>query len=109
MPSWICMRSAIRPREWPDAEWDSGTASGSDKAARILRMSVDKRSEVLNFQSRLRLDGKVAMVIGAGGFGMGTPTSLGLAEAGATVVCVDQSEAVVDEITNRIRQAGSET
>ena len=41
------------------------------------------------YLEKLRLDDRVALVIGCGGGGMGTQTSLALAEAGATVVGVD--------------------
>jgi len=41
------------------------------------------------YADKLRLDGRVALVLGAGGGGMGTQTSLALAEAGASIVALD--------------------
>ena len=43
------------------------------------------------YLDKLRLDGRVAVVVGAGGGRMGTETSLALAEAGATVIGMDLS------------------
>lgn len=55
------------------------------------------------FLPRLRLDGKVALIVGAGGAGMGMQTTLALAEAGAGLACVDYSEEAVAAVTDRLR------
>jgi 3-oxoacyl-[acyl-carrier protein] reductase len=54
------------------------------------------------FQERLRLDGKVALVIGAGGVGMGINTSVALAEAGASVAGVDWSADGIAAVEERL-------
>jgi 3-oxoacyl-[acyl-carrier protein] reductase len=60
------------------------------------------------FLDRLRLDGKVALVIGAGGAGMGINTSLALAEAGASIAGVDWSQAGIDDVEERLRGLANE-
>ena len=50
----------------------------------------------------LRLDGKVALVVGAGGSGMGIHTALALAEAGAAVAGVDWSHEGVAAVESRL-------
>jgi NAD(P)-dependent dehydrogenase (short-subunit alcohol dehydrogenase family) len=54
----------------------------------------------------LRLDGRVAVVIGAGGGGMGTATSLALAEAGATIVAVDLDRERVHDTAKQVEAIG---
>jgi len=58
------------------------------------------------YVERIWLDGKVVVVLGAGGGSMGTATSLALAEAGATVVGVDISDERVAEIGELVRSIG---
>jgi NAD(P)-dependent dehydrogenase (short-subunit alcohol dehydrogenase family) len=58
------------------------------------------------YTERLRLDNKVAMVIGAAGGGIGTAMSLGLAELGATVVGVARDGGRLAEVETAVRQAG---
>lgn len=55
----------------------------------------------------LRLDGRTAIVCGAGGGGIGTATSLALSEAGANVVAVDIVQERVDEIVGQITAMGN--
>jgi 3-oxoacyl-[acyl-carrier protein] reductase len=55
---------------------------------------------------RIRLDGRTALVMGAGGQGHGLPTALALAEAGATVVAVDIDEAEAQKTASRITDGG---
>lgn len=45
----------------------------------------------MNFDSLFRLDGRVALVVGAAS-GIGAAAAQGLAAAGATVICADQNE-----------------
>ena len=58
------------------------------------------------YSEMLRLDERVAVVIGAGGGGIGTHTSLALAEAGAIVAAVDVVEERVRDTERRIRSGG---
>lgn len=55
---------------------------------------------------KIRLDGKVALVVGAGGGNMGTATTLALAEAGATVVGVDLTPEAIDEVAAEVASIG---
>ncbi|MEE9285045.1 MAG: SDR family oxidoreductase [Dehalococcoidia bacterium] len=55
---------------------------------------------------RLRLDGRTAIVSGAGGGGIGTATSLTLAEAGADIVAVDILEERVKDTERRVGELG---
>ncbi len=54
------------------------------------------------FVDGLRLDGQVALVIGAGGAGMGIQTSLAVAEAGASVAGVDWTAEGVTKVARRL-------
>jgi 3-oxoacyl-[acyl-carrier protein] reductase len=54
------------------------------------------------FVDRLRLDGKVALVVGAGGFGMGTQTSLALLDAGAQVVGADIAAEAMEPVREQL-------
>ena len=67
-------------------------------------MNSEKQAD-RSFLGRLRLDGKVALVFGAGGPGMSTQTSLAVSEAGAAVAAVDQP-GVVEEIVKRLEALG---
>jgi NAD(P)-dependent dehydrogenase (short-subunit alcohol dehydrogenase family) len=58
------------------------------------------------YLDKMRMDARVALVIGCGGGGMGTQTSLALAEAGATVIAVDISEEQVHDTEERIAAIG---
>src|ERR1700728_622909 len=58
------------------------------------------------YLEKLRLDGRVALVVGCGGGGMGTQTSLALAEAGATVIGIDVSADQVGDTAERVTAAG---
>ena len=55
---------------------------------------------------RIRLDGKNAIVCGAGGGGIGSATSKTLAEAGANIVAVDIDGARVEETVTQVRELG---
>lgn len=52
------------------------------------------------------LGGRVILVCGVGRGGIGGATALQIAEAGATVVCVDKEQAIVDATLNDVRAAG---
>jgi 7-alpha-hydroxysteroid dehydrogenase len=54
---------------------------------------------------RFRLDGKVALVTGAGR-GIGAGIALGFAEAGADVVCAARTEKEIEEVAARVRALG---
>jgi NAD(P)-dependent dehydrogenase (short-subunit alcohol dehydrogenase family) len=54
----------------------------------------------------LRLDGKVAVVVGAGLGGMGGATALAIAEAGANVAVIDARDEIVAETVAEIERAG---
>ena len=54
---------------------------------------------------RFRLDGKVAIVTGAGR-GIGAATALGLAEAGADVVLASRTREQLDAVAEQVRGFG---
>ena len=56
---------------------------------------------------KLRLDGRVALVLGAGGGGMGTQTSLALAEAGASIVALDLYDEHLRELDEQVTALGA--
>jgi len=51
---------------------------------------------------------KVALVCGAGGGGVGTATTKLLVEAGARIVAVDRTEALVEEVREYVKSAGGD-
>lgn len=55
---------------------------------------------------KIRLDGKAAMVVGAGGGGHGTASCLALAEAGADIIAVDIDRAALVDVERRVVQLG---
>lgn len=57
---------------------------------------------------KLSLEGRVAVVVG-GTTGIGRALSLGLAEAGASVVASSRREAQVDEVATALEAAGTKT
>jgi NAD(P)-dependent dehydrogenase (short-subunit alcohol dehydrogenase family) len=59
------------------------------------------RTEVPDYLARLRLDGRVFVVLGAGN-GIGRQVSHALAQAGAKVACVDRDPALADAVANEI-------
>ena len=54
----------------------------------------------------LRLDGRIVVVSGAGGGGIGTTVTRMAAEAGATVIAVSRSKENLDEHIAPARRAG---
>lgn len=58
------------------------------------------------FIERIRLDGKVAMVVGAGGGGHGTGTAIAAAEAGADVIGVDIRAEALADVERRVKAIG---
>ena len=58
------------------------------------------------YLEKARLDGKVALIVGAGAGGIGTYTSLALAEAGAQVIAVDKSLELLADTERQIEQIG---
>jgi NAD(P)-dependent dehydrogenase (short-subunit alcohol dehydrogenase family) len=58
------------------------------------------------FIEKIRLDGKVAMVVGAGGGGHGTGTAIAAAEAGADVVGIDIRAEALADVERRVRATG---
>jgi 3-oxoacyl-[acyl-carrier protein] reductase len=58
------------------------------------------------YLEKLRLDGQVAVVVGAGGGRMGTETVVALAEAGAAVAGVDLYAERLTEVQEKIAAAG---
>src|SRR4026209_2148845 len=56
------------------------------------------------FENLFRLDGKIAVVTGAGN-GLGRSFSLGLAAFGATVICADRNLAGADETASLAQPA----
>jgi NAD(P)-dependent dehydrogenase (short-subunit alcohol dehydrogenase family) len=58
------------------------------------------------YVEKLRLDGKVAMVVGAGGGGHGTASCCALAEAGADIVALDISAESLKDTERRVKALG---
>jgi NAD(P)-dependent dehydrogenase (short-subunit alcohol dehydrogenase family) len=58
------------------------------------------------YLERLRLDGQVAVVVGAASGGMGGATALAVADAGADVVVIDVRDDICAEIVAEIEAAG---
>lgn len=59
-----------------------------------------------SLESRLSLDGRVVIVSGAGGGGIGTAVTTMAAEAGATVIAVSRSKTNLDEYIGPLEQRG---
>ncbi|WP_428847359.1 SDR family NAD(P)-dependent oxidoreductase [Mycolicibacterium cosmeticum] len=59
-----------------------------------------------SLESRLSLDGRVVVVSGAGGGGIGTAVTTMAAEAGATVIAVSRSKTNLDEYIGPLEQRG---
>lgn len=57
------------------------------------------------FQDLFRMDGRIAVVTGAG-YGIGRSIATGLAEHGAHVICLDVNAGRLDETVGLIRQSG---
>lgn len=66
-------------------------------------MNYDKEA-VPDYLQRVRLDGRVIVVVGAGR-GIGRQTAHAMAQAGATVACVDLDPAVADQVATEVRGA----
>ncbi len=64
-------------------------------------MTSSDDSAVPDYGSLLRLDGKGAVVVGAGQ-GIGRQTTHALAQAGARVFCIDNQEALAKEIADEV-------
>lgn len=58
------------------------------------------------YLDRMNLEGRVALVVGAGGGRMGTQVALALAEAGAVIVGIDMVAERMDAVASQIREAG---
>ncbi|HSV80424.1 MAG TPA: SDR family NAD(P)-dependent oxidoreductase [Ramlibacter sp.] len=58
------------------------------------------------FLEQLRLDGRVVMVVGAGGDGHGTASCVAAAEAGADVVAVDLDAQALPAVEARVKSLG---
>ena len=58
------------------------------------------------FVEKLRLDGKAALVVGGGAGGIGTNTSLALAEAGASIALADVTEERAVEAADEVKRRG---
>jgi NAD(P)-dependent dehydrogenase (short-subunit alcohol dehydrogenase family) len=59
--------------------------------------------EIPDFLSRLSLTGRNALVLGAGGHGIGRQTSHALRQAGARLVCVERSKELAEEIAQEVQ------
>lgn len=66
-------------------------------------MNYDNEA-VPDYLQRVRLDGRVIVVVGAGR-GIGRQTAHAMAQAGATVACVDLDPAVADQVATEVRGA----
>jgi NAD(P)-dependent dehydrogenase (short-subunit alcohol dehydrogenase family) len=64
-------------------------------------VSVEDASEAPDFLARLRMDGRVCVVLGAG-LGMGRQTAHAFGQAGARVVCVDRDAARAEHVAAEI-------
>lgn len=64
------------------------------------------KRDMASLESRLSLDGRVVIVSGAGGGGIGTAVTTMAAEAGATVIAVSRSKTNLDEHIGPLEQRG---
>ena len=62
----------------------------------------------MNIIDRFRLDGKKALVTGAGS-GIGEAYSIALAEAGADVAIIDINQELAEEVSGRIKEIGTDS
>jgi NADP-dependent 3-hydroxy acid dehydrogenase YdfG len=67
--------------------------------------ALSRGIEVANILDSFRLDGKVALVTGAGS-GLGEAFSLAMAEAGADVACADLSLEAAEATATKVRELG---
>src|SRR5438445_230948 len=97
-------RARSGPRT-PTARCPRSSAARS-KAPRCCGSRAGHRGSAVDYARLFRLDGRVALVIGAGS-GIGQSAARALAAHGADVVCADLNEAGARETAALIGQAGS--
>jgi len=70
-------------------------------------VSIPDTSSAPEFVSRLRMDGRVCVVLGAGA-GIGRQTAHAFGQAGARVVCVDRDASLADRVATEVGGVGLE-